>query len=292
MFVGGILDAIGGYRAIDAMRDRENARQCELVRALSGMLDGVDDASNGHSTHLLVADDVADKPATSSAAACRGAGVSHIYHPDLGDPARPAILVDGCPSCEDHAKRLADLDDRFFAALWQKMVTVNRGVGIYYASHAEATACGQLWEGRAFILERCTPTSIPGRCSWRCRRDRSFQGSGSLPRRHPGPRRLVRPRDGRHRPDRRAARGMVMFAIGLVVGASFSVIVMGLLSANAYDRGQRDILVAIARRRGPAGGRGRLDAAGMSEQMADVLAWMVVWYCVVAIFVLLALLAQ
>lgn len=42
-FVGGICDGIGGYRAVDALRDRENARQRALALRLAGMLDGVDE---------------------------------------------------------------------------------------------------------------------------------------------------------------------------------------------------------------------------------------------------------
>jgi len=81
--------------------------------------------------------------------------MSHIWHPDLGDPARPAILVDGCPRCEEHAKNLDDLDGRFTAALWRKMVAVNPDSTDRLNSYAEKTAVDQLWKF-ALILERYT----------------------------------------------------------------------------------------------------------------------------------------
>ena len=80
---------------------------------------------------------------------------SHIYHPDLEDPARPAILVDGCPRCEEHARNLFDLDEKFTAALWRKMVAVNHESSEHLRSHAEKTAVDQLWKF-ALILERYT----------------------------------------------------------------------------------------------------------------------------------------
>ena len=80
---------------------------------------------------------------------------SHIYHPNLGDPARPAILVDGCRRCEEHATHLYDLDERFTAALWRKMVAVNHENSEPLGSHAEKTAVDQLWKF-ALILERYT----------------------------------------------------------------------------------------------------------------------------------------
>ncbi len=81
--------------------------------------------------------------------------MTHIYHPDLGDPARPAILVDGCPRCEEQAKALYDLDERFIAALWRKMVAIEHEGSDHYRSHAERTAIAQLWKF-AVILERYT----------------------------------------------------------------------------------------------------------------------------------------
>ena len=81
--------------------------------------------------------------------------MSHIYHPDLGDPARPAILVDGCPSCESHARTLYELDERFTAALWRKMVAVNHEGSDHLRSQAEKVAVDQLWKF-ALILERYT----------------------------------------------------------------------------------------------------------------------------------------
>ena len=41
VLVGGILDALGAYRAVDALRDRENRRQLQLAKDLAGLLDGV-----------------------------------------------------------------------------------------------------------------------------------------------------------------------------------------------------------------------------------------------------------
>ncbi len=81
--------------------------------------------------------------------------MSHIYHPDLGDPARQAILIDGCPRCEDHARNIYDLDERFTVALWRKMVAVNHDGTEKLRSHAEKTAVDQLWKF-ALILERYT----------------------------------------------------------------------------------------------------------------------------------------
>lgn len=80
---------------------------------------------------------------------------SHIDHPDLGDPARPAILVDGCARCEEQAKSLYDLDEHFTAALWRKMVAVNHESSDHLRSYAEKTAVDQLWKF-ALILERYT----------------------------------------------------------------------------------------------------------------------------------------
>ncbi len=81
--------------------------------------------------------------------------MTHIYHPDLGDPDRPAILVDGCPSCEEHAERLFELDREFTAALWRRMVAVNHEGTDHLRSHAEKKAVDQLWRF-ALILERYT----------------------------------------------------------------------------------------------------------------------------------------
>lgn len=81
--------------------------------------------------------------------------MSHIYHADLGNPTRPAILVDGCSDCENHAKNLYDLDETFTAALWRKMVAVNHEGSDHLNSYAEKTAIDQLWKF-ALILERYT----------------------------------------------------------------------------------------------------------------------------------------
>lgn len=81
--------------------------------------------------------------------------MTHTYHAELGDPARPAILVDGCPSCEGHATRLYDLDFVFIEALWRKMVAVNHDGTDHLNSHAEKTAIDTLWNF-ALILERYT----------------------------------------------------------------------------------------------------------------------------------------
>lgn len=85
--------------------------------------------------------------------------MSHIYHADLGDPARPAILVDGCPSCESHATHLYELDEHFIRALWLKTIAVERPpegtVHDRYRSHAEKKACATLWT-LILLLERCT----------------------------------------------------------------------------------------------------------------------------------------
>lgn len=83
--------------------------------------------------------------------------MSHIYHPDLGDPARPAILVDGCDDCEAAGKNpVQRLDKDFIRALWQKMVEVEHGAGAgHYRSHAEAEGCHRLQTVAAF-LERYT----------------------------------------------------------------------------------------------------------------------------------------
>lgn len=80
---------------------------------------------------------------------------SHIYHPDLGDPARPGILVDGCPRCEEHAKNLNSLDETFIRALWEKMVAIEHRDETIYGSDAERVAIGQLW-AFALILARYT----------------------------------------------------------------------------------------------------------------------------------------
>lgn len=82
--------------------------------------------------------------------------MSHIYHPNLGDPSRPAILVDGCPSCEDHAKNpVGGLDERFTAAMWRKMVAVEHEDPDYYRSEAELEAGRQFFRIACF-LERHT----------------------------------------------------------------------------------------------------------------------------------------
>lgn len=81
--------------------------------------------------------------------------MSHIYHPNLGDPARPAILVDGCPACEQHARNLYDLDETFTRALWRKMVAANHDGMDCLRSKAERIAVDQLWKF-ALILERYT----------------------------------------------------------------------------------------------------------------------------------------
>jgi hypothetical protein len=81
--------------------------------------------------------------------------MSHSFHPDLGDPARPAILVDGCPRCEEHARNLTSLDAAFIGALWRKMDAVERKDADTYASATEKRACVQLWRF-ALILARYT----------------------------------------------------------------------------------------------------------------------------------------
>jgi hypothetical protein len=81
--------------------------------------------------------------------------MSHIYHPDLGDPRRKAILIDGCEDCESQAERLYDLDREFTAALWGKMVAVNHESSDHLNSYAEKKAVDQLWKF-ALLLERYT----------------------------------------------------------------------------------------------------------------------------------------
>jgi len=45
VFVGGILDALAGYRAVDALRDRESQKQLFIARELAGLLDRPDDVA-------------------------------------------------------------------------------------------------------------------------------------------------------------------------------------------------------------------------------------------------------
>jgi hypothetical protein len=80
---------------------------------------------------------------------------THTDHPILEDPARDAILVDGCPRCEEHARNLYDLDEAFTRALWRRMVAVNHESSDHLRSYAEKTAVDQLWRF-ALILERYT----------------------------------------------------------------------------------------------------------------------------------------
>lgn len=42
--LGGIFDGVTGYRAVDALRDRENSKQLLIARELAGMLDRPDEA--------------------------------------------------------------------------------------------------------------------------------------------------------------------------------------------------------------------------------------------------------
>lgn len=86
--------------------------------------------------------------------------MTHIYHADLGDPARPAILVDDCEDCELSAQYpVQRLDRTFTAALWRRMLDVEYGradrTHDHYRSHAEVAACAQL-RGVAMFLELFT----------------------------------------------------------------------------------------------------------------------------------------
>lgn len=43
VLLGGANDGLHGWRAVDALRDRENARQLALAKQLAGLLDGVEE---------------------------------------------------------------------------------------------------------------------------------------------------------------------------------------------------------------------------------------------------------
>lgn len=41
----GVADGLRGYRAVDDLRDQENAKQLAIARELAGLLDGIDEAA-------------------------------------------------------------------------------------------------------------------------------------------------------------------------------------------------------------------------------------------------------
>lgn len=99
---------------------------------------------------------------------------THRPHPIRGehdgtvyrDPER-ALLFDDCERCDEHAARpLATIDVDSLGAFWRRMVAVEVGVEVGYATANESKACGVLY-GIAVFLERATeidPWDWPLRC--------------------------------------------------------------------------------------------------------------------------------
>jgi hypothetical protein len=93
---------------------------------------------------------------------------SHVYHGDLPGYDPEAILHDGCPECDDRAKRgldgLCELDHGNFVLLWRRMLNTeySRGGGDdagRYRSDCERRLGHQLYL-MGVLLERHAITPI------------------------------------------------------------------------------------------------------------------------------------
>ena len=79
-----------------------------------------------------------------------------------------AVLFDGCERCEQHARDLVSLDADKFAALWRRMVEVERDAPDYtaaYRTKAEATVGLALYR-MAILIERHDAGIYPWTWPW------------------------------------------------------------------------------------------------------------------------------
>ena len=82
-----------------------------------------------------------------------------------------ALLFDGCERCDEHARNLVSLDPDKFAALWLRMLEVERDSPDYtagYRTKAEATAGLALYR-MALLVERHLPEVNPWVWPWQGR---------------------------------------------------------------------------------------------------------------------------
>lgn len=93
----------------------------------------------------------------------------HRYHREPGDPP-DAILYDDCERCAEQAATPLLLDADKTAALYRRMIRVERheATGAHYATAAEGTACRALYH-LALFVERHMPDLNPWVFPWRPR---------------------------------------------------------------------------------------------------------------------------